>query len=90
MSSLSKACSGLVFGHFHPMNLSRQYGFSLVELLVVMFIGALLAGLVTPVLGRARQAGEKAAETSAAKNLITAYLAATQDQEGVLLKVLLV
>ena len=68
------------------VNLHRQSGFSLVELLVVVFIGALLAGLVTPVLGRARQAGEKAAETSAAKNLITAYLAATQDQEGVLLK----
>jgi prepilin-type N-terminal cleavage/methylation domain-containing protein len=75
-----------VFGQVHPMNSSRQSGFSLVELLVVMFVGALLAGLVTPVLGRVRQAGEKAAETSAAKNLITAYLAATQDHEGVLLK----
>ena len=63
-----------------------QTGFSLVELLVAVAILGLLAGLATPVLGRARKAGEQAAETSAAKNLITAYLAAAQDRSGVLLQ----
>ena len=63
-----------------------QTGFSLVELLVAVAILGLLAGLATPVLGRARKAGEQAAETSAGKNLITAYLAASQDRSGVLLQ----
>lgn len=61
-------------------------GFTLVELLVALTILGLLAGLATPVLGRARLAGQQATETSAAKNLIHAYLAAAQDQNGVLLK----
>jgi prepilin-type N-terminal cleavage/methylation domain-containing protein len=60
--------------------------FTLVELLVVITILGLLAGLATPVLGRARKAGEQAAESSAAKNLITAYLAASQDRGGVLVQ----
>lgn len=64
----------------------KNRAFTLVELLVVVAILGLLAGLATPVLGRARKAGEQAAETSAAKNLITAYLAAAQDQGGVLLQ----
>jgi len=60
--------------------------FTLVELLVVIAVLGLLAGLATPVLGRARKAGEQAAETSAARNLITAYLASAQDQNGILLQ----
>jgi len=64
----------------------RTEAFTLVELLVVITILGLLAGLATPVLGRARKAGEQAAESSAAKNLITAYLAASQDRGGVLLQ----
>jgi len=63
-----------------------QRGFTLVELLVALTILGLLAGLATPVLGRARLAGQQATETSAAKNLIHAYLAAAQEQNGVLLK----
>jgi len=60
--------------------------FTLVELLVVITVLGLLAGLATPVLGRARKAGEQAAEIAAAKSLITAYLAAAQDRNGVLLQ----
>lgn len=66
--------------------IKKAKGFTLVELLVVIAILGLLAGLATPVLGRARKAGEQAAETSAAKNLITAYVAAAQDQNGILLQ----
>lgn len=65
--------------------LFKKSAFSLVELLVVISVLGLLAGLATPVLGRARKAGEQAAESSAAKNLITAYLAAAQDNGGMLL-----
>ena len=64
----------------------KRSGFTLVELLAVIAVLGLLVGLATPVLGRARKAGEQAAETSAAKNLITAYLAAAQDRDGILLK----
>lgn len=60
--------------------------FTLVELLMVLAVVGLLVGLGSPVLGRARLAGQKAAETAAAKNLITAYLASAQDHNGVLLK----
>jgi len=63
-----------------------QNAFTLVELLTVFVVVGLLAGLATPVLGRARLAGQQASETAAAKSLITAYLAAAQDQNGVLLK----
>ena len=66
--------------------IKQAKAFTLIELLVVIAVIGLLAGLATPVLGRARKAGEQAAETSAAKNLITAYLAATQDRGGVLLQ----
>jgi prepilin-type N-terminal cleavage/methylation domain-containing protein len=65
---------------------NRKKAFTLVELLVVIAVIGLLVGLATPVLGRARLAGQQASETAAAKSLITAYLAAAQDQNGVLLK----
>ena len=65
---------------------NRKKAFTLVELLVVIAVIGLLVGLATPVLGRARLAGQQASETAAAKSLITAYLAAAQDQSGVLLK----
>ena len=65
---------------------NRSSAVTLVELLVVIAVMGLLAGLATPVLGRARLAGQQASETAAAKSLITAYLAAAQDQHGVLLK----
>ncbi len=63
-----------------------QGAFTLVELLMVLAVVGLLVGLGSPVLGRARLAGQQAAETAAAKNLITAYLASAQDHDGVLLK----
>lgn len=65
---------------------NKTRAFSLVELLLVITVIGILAGLATPVMGRARRAGQQASETSAAKNLITAYLLAAQDQDGVLLK----
>jgi len=65
---------------------NRKRAFTLVELLMVLAVVGLLAGLGSPVLGRARLAGQQAAETAAAKNLITAYLASAQDHNGVLLK----
>ena len=66
--------------------INQAKAFTLVELLVAIVILGLLAGLATPVLGRARKAGEQTAESSAAKNLITAYLMAAQDRGGVLLQ----
>ena len=47
--------------------------FTLVELLVVISIVGLLAGLGVPALNNALQAGKKAKEVSSIKSLITAY-----------------
>lgn len=52
--------------------LPRRGGFTLIELLVVMAIIAILAGLLFPVFGRAR---ENARSTSCASNLRQIYLA---------------
>lgn len=46
---------------------NRKKAFTLVELLVVIAVTGLLVGLATPVLGRARLAGQQASETAAAK-----------------------
>jgi len=69
-----------------PSRCSGHHAFTLVEILAVLVVLGVLIGLTTPVLGRARKAGEQAAETAAAKNLITAYLAAATDHQGALLR----
>lgn len=63
-------------------NLCRTSGFTLVELLVVIAIIAILsAGLYTGVAAAMLQA-KKAQASGAAKNLISAYLAATDAESG--------
>ena len=56
------------------------------ELLCVVFVLTLLAALGHGAYSRALNASKKAAEVSAAKNLIQAYLLAAEDNNGVLLK----
>lgn len=57
-------------------------GFTLIELLVVIAILAVLAGIGSAALLSAAEKGKTAAETSAAKTLISAYQAAAADDGG--------
>lgn len=57
-------------------------GFTLVELLVVIAILAVLAGIGSAALLNAADKGRTAAETTAAKTLISAYQAAAADNGG--------
>ena len=60
----------------------RNTGFTLVELLVVIAILAVLAGIGSAALLSAADKGRTAAETTAAKTLISAYQAAAADNGG--------
>lgn len=64
------------------VNFWRSHGFTLVELLAVVAVLGLLMGLAVPVLGRARESGQKAAEVSAARALITAFHSYASDNGG--------
>lgn len=59
-----------------------NYGFTLIELLVVIAILAVLAGIGSAALLSVADKGRAAAETSAAKTLISAYQAAAADDGG--------
>ena len=59
-----------------------SYAFTLIELLVVLAILALLAGILFPVMGRAREAGRASACVSNARQIGSALLIYTQDYEG--------
>lgn len=61
-------------------------GFTLVELLVAFVVGALLLGLAQSGYSRALSASRRTAEVAAGKTLITAYLAAAADNQGILMK----
>lgn len=65
---------------------NSECGFTLVELLCVMFVLALFVALGHGAYNRVMTASKKTAEVSAAKNLIQAYLLASQDNHGQLLK----
>lgn len=62
--------------------IQTNHGFTLIELLVVIAILAVLAGLGSAALLSASDRGKVAAETSAAKTLISAYQAAAADNNG--------
>jgi prepilin-type N-terminal cleavage/methylation domain-containing protein/prepilin-type processing-associated H-X9-DG protein len=62
--------------------IQTNHGFTLIELLVVIAILAVLAGIGSAALLSAADKGRTAAETTAAKTLISAYQAASADNGG--------
>jgi prepilin-type N-terminal cleavage/methylation domain-containing protein len=68
------------------MKQHRTRGFTLVEALCVIVVISLLAGLGHGAYSRVQNSSKKVAEINAAKNLIQAYLLASEDNQGVLLK----
>lgn len=63
----------------------KNRAFTLLELLVVVAIIAMLAGLSFPVLMTLRKNGNKSREIHAGRQLAMAYIAAAQDQDGELM-----
>jgi prepilin-type N-terminal cleavage/methylation domain-containing protein/prepilin-type processing-associated H-X9-DG protein len=76
-------------GDFPPPGPGRRpcakLGFTLIELLAAVAILGVLGALLLPAASAARSHGRKAAEISAARQLIIAYHAAAEDRRGVLL-----
>jgi prepilin-type N-terminal cleavage/methylation domain-containing protein len=64
---------------------NRKKAFTLVELLIVVSVIAVLLGLSLPVLGKMIEGGQKAAEISAAKNLISGFLSYSADNNNSIL-----
>jgi prepilin-type N-terminal cleavage/methylation domain-containing protein len=60
----------------------KSRGFTLIELLVVIAIIALLLALLIPVLGRAREMGQRAVCLNNLRKLTLAWLAYTDDYDG--------
>jgi prepilin-type N-terminal cleavage/methylation domain-containing protein len=69
----------------HAMNIKRRNAFTLIELLTVVAVIAVLAGLALPVLGRIVDGGQQAAEVSAARALIAGYLSHAADNNNQLM-----
>ncbi len=67
---------------FTSIRVSQVHGFTLIEILAVVAVLGLLMGLALPVLGKARESGQKAAEVSAARALITAFQTYASDNGG--------
>lgn len=63
----------------------KKSAFTLIELLVVVAIIAVLASLATVVAGKVTESGYLARETSAGRNLMTAYLSYASDNNGQLM-----
>src|ERR1043165_8936768 len=61
-------------------------GFTLLELLVVITIIGILAGLIFPVSNALQRRGRMMREMSAARHLMTAYSSAATQNDGVLIK----
>lgn len=59
-----------------------QTAVTIIELLVVIGIIAVLAGILTPVVSHMRKQGRMVQETSAARQVIAAYLTAANDDNG--------
>jgi prepilin-type N-terminal cleavage/methylation domain-containing protein/prepilin-type processing-associated H-X9-DG protein len=64
---------------------SAQRGFTLTELLVVIAIIAIIAGISFPVVNTTRKKARMVTEISAARQLVTAYLACAADNDGELM-----
>lgn len=63
----------------------KNRAFTLLEILVVVAIIGMLAGITFPVLTALRKSGDKTREVSAGRQLATAYAAAAADQDGELM-----
>lgn len=63
----------------------KKHAFTLLELLVVMAIIVVLAGISFPVFASVRKSSNKSREVSAGRQLAMAYSAAAQDQDGELM-----
>ncbi len=71
-----------ILGH---EGVSLRAGFTLIELLVVVAIIALLIGILTPVLGRARESAASARDLASAQQLMVAYHLYADEHAGMVL-----
>jgi prepilin-type N-terminal cleavage/methylation domain-containing protein/prepilin-type processing-associated H-X9-DG protein len=66
--------------------MNRRTGFTLIELIVVVAIIGVLAGLLLPVLDTLRKSGNKTREVHAGRQLAVAFASAATDQDGTLMQ----
>ncbi len=66
----------------HPASIINAGGFTLIELLVVIAVIAVLLAILIPVLGRAREVGQRAVCLSNLRQLTLAWIAYADDNDG--------